>query len=118
MEIMIAFLFLKVKNKTSKVWKKGLKNHFFINFPLIDKVFSHCYSKKRIILEKMLIPKSDLYEFKIVVVNNDIKVIYERFYYKDKLKLIYYDSNYVLYIIKNQWNLLIYLILTKPYWKK
>lgn len=75
--------------------KERVEKSFYRNFPLIDKVFSHCYSKKRIILEKMLIPKSDLYEFKIIVVNNDIKVIYVRFYYKDKLKLIYYDSNYV-----------------------
>jgi hypothetical protein len=75
--------------------KESVEKSFYRNFPLIDKVFSHCYSKKRIVLEKMLTPKSDLYEFKIIVVNNDIKVIYVRFYYKNKLKFIYYDSNYV-----------------------
>lgn len=78
-----------------KELKKRVEKSFYRNFPLIDKVFSHCYSKKRIVLEKMLSPKSDLYEFKIVVVNNDIKVIYVRFYYKNKIYLTYYDSNYV-----------------------
>jgi len=75
--------------------KKRVEKSFYRNFPLIDKVFSHYYSKKRIVLERMLTPKSDLYEFKLIVVNNDIKVIYIRFYHKNKLYMTYYDSNYV-----------------------
>ena len=86
---------LKNKKYDIKKLKKRVEKSFYRNFPLIDKVFSHCYSKKRIVLEKMLIPKSELYEFKIVVVNNDIKVIYVRFYYKNRLTFVYYDSNYV-----------------------
>ena len=76
--------------------KKKVEKAFYRNFPLIDKVFSHCYSKKRIVLEKMFIPISDLYEFKIIVVNNDIKVIYIRMKVKGKLFLVYYDANYKL----------------------
>lgn len=78
-----------------KELKKRVETSFYRNFPLIDKVFSHYYSKKRIVLEKMFTPISDLYEFKLIVVNNDIKVIYIRFYYKNKLYMTYYDSNYV-----------------------
>lgn len=76
--------------------KKIVEKSYYRNFPLIDKVFSHCYSKKRIILEKMFIPKSDLYEFKIIVLNNEIKVIYLRFTYEKKLRFLYYDANYKL----------------------
>ena len=74
--------------------KKKIEKSFYRNFPLIDKVFSHHYSKKRIILEKMFIPLNDLYEFKIIVVNNEIKIIYIRLYDNGNLKFYYYDSNY------------------------
>jgi hypothetical protein len=76
--------------------KKKVEKSFYRNFPLIDKVFSHCYSRKRIVLEKMFIPISDLYEFKFIVVNNDIKVIYIRMEVKGKIFLVYYDANYKL----------------------
>ncbi len=75
--------------------KKKVEKSFYRNFPLIDKVFSHQYSKKRIILEKMFIPLTDLYEFKIVIVNNEIKIIYIRLFENNgNLKLYYYDYNY------------------------
>ena len=74
--------------------KKEVEKSFYRNFPLIDKVFSHCYSKKRIILEKMLLPISDLYEFKFVILNKDIKIIYVRVNYNNQLFIFYYDSNY------------------------
>jgi len=85
----------KDKKYDVKELKKRVEKSFYRNFPLIDKVFSHYYSKKRLVLEKILTPKSDLYEFKLIVVNNDIKVIYIRFYHKNKLYITYYDSNYV-----------------------
>jgi hypothetical protein len=88
------FIFKNKKYDIKKL-KKKVETHFYRNFPLIDKVFSHYYSKKRIVLEKILTPISDLYEFKLIVVNNEIIVIYIRFYYKNKLYLTYYDSNYV-----------------------
>ena len=74
--------------------KKQVEKSFYRNFPLIDKVFSHCYSKKRIILEKMFLPMSDLYEFKFVVLNKEIKIIYVRVNYNNELFIFYYDSNY------------------------
>ena len=51
----------------------------------------------------MFIPLTDLYEFKIVIVNNEIKIIYIRsFENNGNLKLYYYDYNYnILKDIKN-----------------
>ena len=85
-----------LKNKEYDIdkLKKKVEKSFYRNFQLIDKVFSHCYTKKRIVLEKMFTPFSDLYEFKFVIVNNDIKVVYVRVYYKNKTHFFYYDSNY------------------------
>lgn len=85
-----------LKNKEYDIdkLKKKVEKSFYRNFPLIDKVFSHCYTKKRIVLEKMFIPFSDLYEFKFVIVNNDIKIVYVRVDYKKKTHFFYYDSNY------------------------
>ena len=76
------------------ILKKQVEKSFYRNFPLIDKVFSHHYSKKRIVLEKMLIPISDLYEFKFIILNNNIKVIYVRVIRNNKIKNFYFDSNY------------------------
>ena len=91
------------KNKKYNIekLKKKVEKSFFRNFPLIDKVFSHNYSKKRIVLEKIFIPFSDLYEFKFVIVNNDIKIIYLRFKYNNKLSFAYYDSNFNLITQEN-----------------
>ena len=50
----------------------------------------------------MFIPISDLFEFKFVILNNDIKIIYVRVRNNEKLYVFYYDSNYnPLYEIKN-----------------
>lgn len=81
--------------------KKKVEKSFYRNFPLIDKVFSHFYSKKRIVLEKMFIPLTDLYEFKFIVVNNDIKIIYVRVNCNNKINIFHYDSNYNLITEKN-----------------
>lgn len=74
--------------------KKEVEKAYYRNFPLIDKVFSHSYSKKRIVLEKMFLPITDLFEFKFVIVNNNIIIIYVRMTYKNNLKVFYYDANY------------------------
>ena len=87
------YIFKNKKYDIDKL-KKKVEKCFYKNFPLIDKVFSHCYSKKRIVLEKMFTPFSDLYEFKFVIVNNNIKIIYIKVYYNHKNHFFYYDSNY------------------------
>lgn len=74
--------------------KKQVEKSYYRNFPLIDKVFSHNFSKKRIVLEKIFIPISDLYEFKFVILNNNIKIIYIRINYNKDVVAFYYDSNF------------------------
>ena len=74
--------------------REKVENNFYRNFPLIDKVFSHQYNKKRIVLEKMFMPLSDLYEFKFVIVNNEIKIIYIKVIRKQKMRTYYYNSSY------------------------
>ena len=87
------FIFKNKKYSINKL-KKKVEKSFYRNFPLIDKVFSHCYTKKRIVLEKIFLPLSDLYEFKFVIVNNEIKIVYVRVENNKKLYFFYYDSNY------------------------
>ena len=60
--------------------------------------FFHSYSKKRIVLEKMFFPLDDLYEFKFIIVNHDIKVIYLRKPKNDRIHFNFYDANYNLII--------------------
>ena len=67
---------------------------FSRDFGLAVPEFFHLYSKKRIILEKMFYPLTDLYEFKYVIVNREIKIIYLRVTINDKIHFYYYDSNY------------------------
>ena len=62
--------------------KKKLQFSFYRDYGLLVPEFFHLYSKKRIILEKIFVPFSDLYEFKIIIVNRKIKMIYVRFFYK------------------------------------
>lgn len=55
---------LKDKKNDIELIKKRLKNSFERNYGLKNSEFFHSYSKKRIVLEKMFFPLSDLYEFK------------------------------------------------------
>ena len=85
---------LKDKKNDIELIKKRLKNSFERNYGLKNSEFFHSYSKKRIVLEKMFFPLSDLYEFKFYVVNHNIKLIYIRMKRNDKLCLLFYDSNF------------------------
>ena len=46
-----------------------------MDFSLIIPDFFHSYYKKRIVLEKLFSPIEDLFEFKFMVFNNEIKMI-------------------------------------------
>ena len=48
--------------------KKRLEFSFHRDYGLLVPEFFHLYTKKRIILEKMFVPFSDLYEFKIIII--------------------------------------------------
>ena len=74
--------------------KKKLKKNFNKDYGLANADFFHLYSQKRIVLEKIFLPLSDLYEFKFYVVNHNINMIYIRATINDKIHIFIYDSNF------------------------
>ena len=65
------------KNKESNEQiKEKITSYYNRDFSLIIPEFFHSYSKKRIVLEKKFSPIEDLFEFKFMVFNNEIKMIY------------------------------------------
>jgi hypothetical protein len=88
-----------ITNKTTlddiETIKKKTIFHFNRNYPLHVPSLHHLYSKKRIILEKMFIPMTDLYEFKILIFNKDIKLILIRYKYKNGMTTNYYYENFI-----------------------
>ena len=86
------------KNNTQEDIEK-IKNdlifHFNRDYPFRIPAFFHFYSKKRIVLEKMFIPLTDLYEFKFMVFNHDIKLITLKYFKNnDKFSVAYYDKEF------------------------
>lgn len=74
--------------------KNQLLYHFNREYALRKPSFFHLYSKKRIILEKMFTPIDDLFEFKIMLFNHDIKMIMLNYFIKERRIESYYDSNF------------------------
>ena len=74
--------------------KKLLYFHFNRNYPLITPSFIHLFSKKRIVLEKMFIPITHLYEFRFFIFNNDIKMIMLNYIKNRTMVYEYYDKNF------------------------
>ena len=64
----------------------------------------HLYAKKRIIVEKQFTPLTELYEFKLFLLNRDIKFIY-LLYYSNTTNAEYmiYDKNYNFKFMKNKY---------------
>ena len=56
--------------------------------------FFHSYSKKRLVLEKIFNPISDLYEFKFMVINHDIKLCLLNYFRGGKSLGIYFDKDF------------------------
>ena len=77
--------------------KKKVEFSFHRDYGLIIPEFFHLYSKKRIILEKIFTPLEDLYEFKIIIINGKIKLIYVKSFSSNSFKLSFYDSKFKLY---------------------
>ena len=94
-------VFIGKNNSDIKSIKKQLEYSFNRYYGLLIPEFFHLYSKKRIILERLFEPKSDLYEFKILIVNNQIKMIYVKSFSDSKKKYVFYDSEFNL-INKNK----------------
>lgn len=86
-----------IRNKTIKdienIRQKVIKA-YNRNYPFYVPSLFHFYSKKRIVLEKLFSPIYELYEFKIILINCDIKFIYLRVYINNKLKIFQYDKNF------------------------
>ena len=56
--------------------------------------FFHSYSKRRLVLEKIFNPISDLYEFKFMVINHDIKLCLLNYFRGGKSLGIYFDKDF------------------------
>ena len=85
-----------IEKNNSKDYSQELKKNvtYFFNrdYTLIVPEFFHSYSKKRIILEKVFSPKEELYEFKILIFNNEIKMIYLLSNINKKSMTYYFDQ--------------------------
>ena len=84
--------------------KNDLLYHFNRDYSFIVPEFFHQFSKKRIILEKMFIPKEDLYEFKFMIINHDIKLCALILLIGDKHIVEYFDKNFNLIFSKQKFN--------------
>lgn len=76
--------------------KKKVKYYYQRDFGLKIPEFFHLYSKKRIIVETIFEPATDLFEFKFFVVNRDIKFFMIYFHKENKIYKNYYEPNYKL----------------------
>ena len=82
------------KNSDISKIKKDISYHFNRDYALINPEFFHLYSKKRIILEKKFIPLDDLYEFKFLIMNHEVKLIIIRYNRNEKFAGCLYDNNF------------------------
>ena len=93
------------KNLTMDIYKERMekiKKLFEYDHGLVDMQYFHLYPKKRIIVEKQFSPLTDLYEFKLFIVNNIIKFIYLEYYLNNTNRIyMIYDSNFN-FIFKNK----------------
>lgn len=85
--------------------KKKLEFSFNRDYGLLIPEFFHLYSKKRIILEKIFVPISDLYEFKILILNQNIKMIYVKSFHDSIKQFTRFDSNFKLISKKDHSNI-------------
>ena len=84
----------KTKINNLKNIKKSLSFHFNRDYSLIIPEFFHSFSKKRLILEKIFYPINDLYEFRFMVINHDIKLCIISYFRRGKSLALYLDKNY------------------------
>ena len=82
----------KTKEDIPKI-KEKITYYFNKEYSLKVGDFFHYYSKKRIVLETLLIPNDELYEFKFMIFNRDIKMIILCFHRNNKYYESYLDQN-------------------------
>ena len=88
----------KNKSYNFEVIKEKIQRNLNRDYGIENGEFFHLYSKKRIVVEKMFYPLTDLYEFKFYVVNHNIKLIYIRAFYNSKIRITLFDKDYNLLI--------------------
>lgn len=86
----------KNTKENATLLKEKVNNYYNRDYGLMIPEFFHLYSKKRIILEELFEPFSDLYEFKFFLINNKIKFILLLKTINGKNFNIFYDPNFVL----------------------
>ena len=74
--------------------KNLTKFHFNREYALRKPSFFHLYSKKRIIAENIFIPNTDLFEFKMMLFNHEVKMIMLDYFIQDRRIEAYYDGNF------------------------
>ena len=89
-------IFIRNTAKIEDIYKikKDLTYHYNRDYSLLIPGFSHAYSKKRIVLEKIFVPFSDLFEFRIFVMNHQIIMIIMEFEKSGKHCSGFYDENF------------------------
>lgn len=85
--------------------KEKVKYYFQRDFGLAIPEFFHLYSKKRIIVETIFEPITDLFEFKFFVVNRNVKFLMVYFYKGNRFFYNFYDPNYKILNFTNPNNL-------------
>ena len=73
---------------------KEFKKLFKSEHGLIEAQFFHLFARRRIIIEKQLIPTNDLYEFKFFIINKEVKFIYLLYFLNNTMNIFIYDKNY------------------------
>ena len=87
-------IFITEKNNDTEKIKNDLIFHYNRDYPLNRPSFFHLFSKKRIVLEKMFVPVSDLYGFKFLIFNRSIKMILLEHMKNGRIREAYYDENF------------------------
>ena len=98
------------KNRTYNIEliKQKVKYYYNREYSLKVPEFFHLYSKKRIIVENIFTPFSDLYEFKFFIVNQNIKFIQLLFCLNNKQYQNFYNKNYELLLFSEVHNFTIF----------
>ncbi len=76
--------------------KKKVTYFFNREYNFKNSDFFHLYSRKRIIVENIFTPFTDLYEFKFFMINQDIKFLQLLFCYNGRQYQNFYDQNYTM----------------------
>jgi len=74
--------------------KESMTFHFNREWPLMVPAPHHFYTKKRIILEELFLPITDLYEFKFLIFNNKIRMCILCYIRNSSNLYAFYDENF------------------------